>query len=720
MSSRSRIVAIYRKELIDILRDHRTMLAMVIVPVVIYPVLMLGFIRMAESEGARLRTQTFHVRVADEPTRELLRGIIDDVQAATKEEQRPQPKFSITAGSADEEVLSDEVQLVVGLDLRDNPVPAIELHPMYRLKVGIVYNEVDVRSRTAKEELAAIFERNNASTREQALLQILGTPETQDAARQRIEFILNPIAIESKSIATERQLGGWALGQVVPLVLVLMTITGAIYPAIDLTAGERERGTLETLMVAPVPVFTLIVGKFLVVASIALLAAILNVLCVGVTMHLGGLTSVMASQMSVEIPYETFPIIIFCMIPFALLFAAILVAVCSFARSSKEAQNYVMPVIIGAMVPAVSVLLPTVRLEGITLVLPVGNMVLLTRELFQQTYTWSQVFIVVLSTTLYASAAVAVAAKLFGQEAVLFADAGSYKTLIRRESFLPSVRPSAAQALLLVALLFPASFYAQSFLGQLGGGDFLWTQSVLVAVQFGGLFLVLPLVVAWYLKNQVKTTFLLALPSVFAWIGALLIGVSSWAMAREMIAWQSYVMPISPILHDASKAIEAQLVAAPLGLVLLMMAVVPAVTEEWLFRGYLLSGLASTFRKWAAIAVSGFLFGVFHFHVDRIPLTFALGMLMAYLCWQSRSLGPAILAHALHNGISVTMLCRPEWFTWMRFPDVPEEAVAPHLPVHVLIPTAACFVLGIVIFTLLPSRPARETSEAMIVREEPA
>ena len=79
--------------------------------------------------------------------------------------------------------------------------------------------------------------------------------------------------VQTLSSATEQQRGGWALGQIIPIILVLMTITGAVYPAIDLTAGERERGTLEALLAAPVPILHLIVAKFLVVASIGLLAA---------------------------------------------------------------------------------------------------------------------------------------------------------------------------------------------------------------------------------------------------------------------------------------------------------------------------------------------------------------------------------------------------------------------------------------------------------------
>src|SRR5690606_8639593 len=262
-----------------------------------------------------------------------------------------------------------------------------------------------------------------------------------DQAAPEIDRLLDPVEIKTVSTATTTQRGGWALGQVIPIILVLMTITGAIYPAIDLTAGERERGTLETLMVTPVSPVQLITGKFLVVTTIGLLTAALNVASIGATMHFSGLTRAISSEMPVEFPLSVLPIIFVALIPFACLFSAVLIAVCSFARTFKEAQNYVMPVIIVAMIPAFAVTLPSVRLTGAMLVMPVGNMVLLTRELFQQTHTWSQIVVVVLSTGLYAAAAVAVAARLFGQEAVLFADSRSYKTMLNRRFFLPADRP---------------------------------------------------------------------------------------------------------------------------------------------------------------------------------------------------------------------------------------------------------------------------------------
>lgn len=698
MSRSTRIAVIYRKELLDILRDRRTLAAMVLIPVVLYPIIMIGFVRLAESEEARLREQEFTVAVENEAAAGRIRAIIDEAHAAFDAEDRRHARFDVRVMDAAPEQLGDAVQLI--LRLRVEPPPA-------RIEIEVVYNEINVLSRAARQAFNAVLDHFQDARRREALQRALGRPETNGHPVD-VEMILNPVQISEVSAATETQRGGWALGQIVPIILVLMTITGAIYPAIDLTAGERERGTLETLMAAPVPILHLIIGKFLVVATIGLIAALLNVTCVAATMHLGGLTRALSHEMAVEIPYTVFPIILLCMVPFALLFAAVLLAVCSFARTFKEAQNYVTPVIICALIPAIGVTLPTVRLEGILIVVPVGNMVLLTRELFQQTHTWSQVAGVMISTTLYAVAAIALAARLFGREVVLFQDAGSYRTLIQRRYFRPAARPTASQALLLAAILFPLTFGVQSVLVGDATEDFIGALKRVAVVQFVGLFVLLPAAMAWYRRLDLLETFALRRPPARAWLAALLIGCSSWAVAHEVFRLQSHILPPSEALTRVFSELEAQLHAAPFWTVLVLLALVPAVCEELLFRGFLLSGVGTSLRKGSAILLVSVIFGVFHFFIERLPVTMMMGLALGYLCWQSRSVLPAIVAHAMHNG-ALPLISRSERVQdWLTVSGT-GEAVEP-LGYAVMIPAGVLFAGGLLIAATL--RPGDITEGA--------
>jgi len=678
----ARISAIYRKELIDILRDRRTLVAMIVIPVVLYPLLMLGFLRAAESEHARLKAEQFVVEVDDERAAADLKQIIRAVYDADPDPPENRAMWEVRLGQTPPGRLGDEVHLRVVLTWTPKPAP-VPAH----LTAEIAYTEVDVRSRTAMDELSDIFHRFGALRTRAALGEFLGERAASESEQDAVGLILNPVEVQTISAATEGQRGGWALGQIIPIILVLMTITGAIYPAIDLTAGERERGTLETLMAAPVPVIYLIVGKFLVVATVGLITAMLNLGSVAATMHFGGITQILTEN-AVTFPLHVLPIILLCMVPFALLFSAIMVAVCSFARTFKEAQNYVMPVIIGAMIPAFGALLPSVELSGIMMVVPVGNMVLLTRELFQQTFTWSQVAVILLSTTLYAAAAVAVAARLFGQEVVLFADAGSYKTLLQRRYFRPMPLPGASQALLVAALLFPVSFYAQSLIAGASIENFLRTMGILAMVQFVGLFVLLPLALTLYFRIDAINTFRLRRPPLRAWVAAVLIGASTWALAQEFFRLQSYVLPPSETLEKFNRLIESELADAPLWMVILFFAVVPAICEEFFFRGFVLSGLSTSLRKWPAIIATGAIFGVYHFMIERIPVTALLGIALAFLCWQARSIFPAILAHLMHNGVLMIVGNLPRVADYLGFSDA---AAGGHLPARVLLPAAILF-----------------------------
>lgn len=689
MSRIQQLRVIYLKELMDILRDRRTLMAMILIPVVLYPMLMLGFVWAAQAEQDSLRSQQYVLATSDAVTAQRLRELIRRAQEARPPSEEKHATFVVEVANIPDRELGDAFHASVKLDFPEGPQARAAA-----LGIQITYSDINVRSRTAVEELSHLLGWLREALAREAVQELLDRTTTSSPSFIDPEIILNPIQIEKKPTSTDQQRGGWALGQIIPIILVLMTITGAVYPAIDLTAGERERGTLETLMASPTSPLTLIVGKFLVVATVGLATATLNLASVGATMHFGGLTHALTAEMPVRFPVAILPVVLLCMVPFALLFSAILVAVSSFARTFKEAQNYVMPVIIGALIPSAAVTLPSVRLEGPMLVLPVGNMVLLTRELFQQTYTWGNVIIVMLSTTLYAVAAVALAARLFGQEAVLFVDVGSYKTLIRRRFMRPSSAPSMSQTLVLVALLFPVSFYAQSLLFGSSVENLLHKLKLVAVVQFIGLFGVLPLVVCGYLKIDVVNTFRLRLPPAKAWLGVILLGSSSYLISHRFLQMQSWLMPRSDAFKQYEQQVNAQLETAPLWLMVMLLSIAPAISEELLFRGFLLRGLSTSLRRWPSIVAAAVIFSVFHFMVERMPLTLLLGVVLGYVCWQTRSILPGMLMHAMHNAWPLVVSSLDERVP--RALGLAEGDPPPnHISVAVLLGAMVIFAIGV-------------------------
>lgn len=664
MSRLSRINIIWRKELKDTLRDRRTLIAMVLVPMFLYPALMIGSLHAVELQVRYLVAQEFTVGVERDDAQAWLRRVIhddrrrfeaqaeaqragepppDDQRRADAEHAARQsvrdmpPAFTITiVDDVQTAILRGDVH--VGLLLEgEAPAPGSE----HSALVIVAYDEAEIRSQIASAGLVGILERTG-----QVLL------GARLAARGLPPEFVQPLAVLEQNIAPSERLAGSVLGKIVPLIMIMLTITGAIYPAIDLTAGERERGTLETLMVAPVPPVDLIAGKFVVVTLIGLLSAALNLASFGATIYLGGLGSLFAPGQEFPFPFRALPWILLMMAPLAVLFSAVLLAVCSFARSFKEAQNYIVPVMVAALIPGVVGILPGMRLEGPIVIMPVANIVVLARDLFLNRFDYHAIALVLLSTSLYAGAAVAIAARLFGQEAVLFADSGSVRTIFDRRFFKPSLYPTAAAAMLMLVIVYTLNFYLQQAIvtsPRLSSGipylnAIALTLIVLLAVG--------PWIAARYMRVRPMTAFRLGAPPPQAWLAALCLGASTWILVSGWWHFQQQWMPMDPAMMRALERQTAWFATVPPLLLVFFLGVVPALTEELFFRGYVLSGLRTALGKWSALLVVSLVFGLFHYSTFRLAITAGLGLLLGLLVVQYRSIWPAMLAHLMHNVIA--------------------------------------------------------------------
>ncbi len=704
MSARHRIHTIYGKELVDIMRDRRTLIAMILVPIVLYPLLMLGSIQAVTYQTDAMAQEEISIGVINDDHRRMLQEFIGRDRILSEELQDASP--SPEKASAPPRPLSDAKIWV--FDSRAELEAAIQER---RVNVGVVFGgsslvypedysaTLDVDLLADTEEVRSDF----AAARVRDMIVRVSQRLLQERLRQQRlpETFLKPFDVATTNLSAPPSI----LGQILPLILVLMTITGAIYPAIDLTAGERERGTLESLMVCPVPIIDLVVGKFLVVTTVAIMGATLNLASVTATVYFGGFDKVIA-QTGGSLPLTQMLFILLSLIPFAVLMSAIMMAVCSYARTFKEAQNYVTPVIMAVLIPGGIAALPATQLSGIMLVMPVGNMVLLSREfLLGATVPLGSIAMVLLSTTLYAAAAVAVAAGIFGRESVVFSDAGSLKGVFNRVLIKPSRLPSVSMSLLVIALLFPAWFYVQSALSPSvdeDTGDLFTDTARLMPL----LFVFLPAAVVMYWRVDLRDAFALRLPSARYCLAAVIIGLTAWIPAEELNVCQAKLIGAPEAILKNFAMMQASVGDMPLGTAILVLAIVPAICEELLFRGLLLSGLSSASRKWTAIITSAAMFGVFHFILFRFPVTAGLGVLLALLCWNSRSILPAIIAHLLHNSIGVYTALHPDWRRSIGIPESDETWT--HLPMPVIVVGCTIFLAGIAL-AILPTRNTADT-----------
>jgi sodium transport system permease protein len=252
------------------------------------------------------------------------------------------------------------------------------------------------------------------------------TVEANLHARQLPESMIRPFEIRQQNVAPAEKVGGAVLGGIVPYFVILLCLTGAMYPAMDLTAGEKERGTMETILCSPISRTHLVLGKFLMVLTASIATAILSLASmavsfgVGKQLMLGVAHGAADSAMQVTISAKAIASIFFVVLPLAVFFSAALLAISLFAKSFKEAQSYLSPLMIVVVLPAVAALLPGVDLNTALALVPVLNTSLVSKEIITGTYHWKYIALIFLSSSVYAAIALTIAVKLFQREGVLF------------------------------------------------------------------------------------------------------------------------------------------------------------------------------------------------------------------------------------------------------------------------------------------------------------
>jgi sodium transport system permease protein len=244
-------------------------------------------------------------------------------------------------------------------------------------------------------------------------------------ARQLPARLAAPFSIEQKNVAPPEKVGGALIGGLVPYFVILLCLTGAMYPAIDLTAGEKERGTIETILCSPVSRVHLVLGKFFMVLTASLFTGLLAILSMGMTFAAGkkileSLEPVNDWGLSLAIGAKAVIWVFLMIVPLAVLLSAALLAIALFAKSYKEAQSYLSPLTVFVILPAVVSVLPGVELNAALALIPVLNTSLISKEIVAGTYHWNYIALIFASSCVYAAAALAVAIRLFQREDVLF------------------------------------------------------------------------------------------------------------------------------------------------------------------------------------------------------------------------------------------------------------------------------------------------------------
>ena len=353
------IVSIFKKELIDVLRDRRTLMFMVVIPILITPLLVIGSIKFQEYQNKKSEEKILKIAYINESEDSLTKQLLSDQKGVKIIEGVP-------IDSIESYIKSDSLQ--GGLYLGKGFLKKIKTNSSGDVK--IYYKSSDLMSKSKK--------------RMQAALDIYKEKIIAERLKQlNVDGqILEPITITDIDMATAKETLGKAIGGFIPYVLVMFIFLGAMYPAIDLGAGEKERGSLETLLSSPATKFEITMGKLLVVSLTGIVSGLVSVLGISSSLFFTDKIPMQIQETILELinPFMIFSIIIL-MIPIAIFFASMLLSISFYARSFKEAQSLMGPLNMVIIVPLFLSLGPGMEMDHATALMPLINVGLLTKEI---------------------------------------------------------------------------------------------------------------------------------------------------------------------------------------------------------------------------------------------------------------------------------------------------------------------------------------------------
>jgi sodium transport system permease protein len=718
---------VFLREVRDQLRDRRTLFMIFVLPILLYPLLGMSLFQVAQF----VREQSTRVLVIgahglpDSPA--LLAGKEFDGQwfsdpaksyllqlefASTEPERRdvqdeevPQYAREVLDAGQYEAVLYFPPDFAARLQQFRGALEEIARTgsaPTERLEIPspqIFHSAAKDKSRLTYERVWLVLSR----WREEIGRQNLASTHLPERAAE-------PFALDVHDVSDVQTRDALMWSKLFPALLLFWALTGAFYPAIDLCAGEKERGTLETLLSSPAERQDIVWGKLLTVMLFSATTVVFNVLSMGVT----GVLLLEQIPTIGPPPLSALLWVGLALVPVSAMFGALCLALAAFARSSKEGQYYLMPLVLVTTPLVVLPLSPSVELNLGNSLLPVTGIVLLLRTLIEGDTLRALPYVlpVVAVTGICCLLAIRWAVDQFNTESVLFREGERWglrlwlRHLFRDREETPNVAGAVSCGVLILIVHFFMSFampvptdFAQ-FIRLV-----LTTQLVVIATP--------ALLMTVMLTRRPDKTLLLHWPALATVPAAICLAVALHPAATALRHVVMALYPVSPDVAESLSRLSAFFEQTEhRWLLLATIALVPAICEELAFRGFILSGARHTGSKWRAIFLASFFFGLAHPIFQQSVITCLIGVVLGYIAVQTGSLLPGICFHATHNALALM----PTWIGPEQMAKYPilDWMYAEHSQETYLYSTpvvAAGLFLALVLLYWLHRLPYRRTPE---------
>ncbi|MDE6844631.1 MAG: ABC transporter permease [Lachnospiraceae bacterium] len=647
------IRTLVKKEMLDVFRDKKTVLMMLVVPIVLYPLIFIGAMQLMAFISSSMEDENYRIAVEADDEGAFIHKLSEFQQ---EEDETEEGGLSTEAAAKQDGVETSEQSYkitVIDADSISDYETAlneeeIDAYVLGQIQDGKMQYEVYYLSSVTNSSYAANLVMDVFDELKEDMTRQLITDEGMD-----VRAILEPIHYEKQDTASSEQSLGSIMGSILPFMLIVSLLMGTMYPAIDTTAGERERGTLETILTLPVTNRQLIISKFITVAVIGMVSALLNILSMGaIALYMYKIADLQTDVASFDLA-KFIPAILVCILAvfaFSLFISAVTMCVTSFAKSYKEANNYITPLMLVVMFVGYAGFIPNLELTQTMSMIPVANICLLIKNMMAFKVDYGAIAVVLLSNVAYAVIAILFLSKIYDSEAILFSDTKAGLQLFeKRSNMKKGGLPTVSDVWFVVAVTMLLMLYVGSLLQvRFGLAGVFGTQMIILFV---------PLFLVVYTKRDFRQTYGFAKAKLTDYLGGGLIAVGMFLLNIVIATGLMEIFPesaanvettFSGILGDNAMA------------ALFVIAVTPAICEEMLFRGVILNSLKAKYRIFSAVAITAALFGIYHMSLVKFIPTGLLGLVFCIAAWRTGSIYPAMVMHFINNAVSVAITYYPE------------------------------------------------------------
>lgn len=626
-----------RYELLQILRDKRTLLIAGVAPLVLFPLLILLSRWAHEREEGVLESARYEYAVTG-PAADAARRIVRDALVLPSDSGETAYDFVEKAVAEPDSLLR-----AGGLHLVVRALPP-DAYRAWRDSVGSEGREGD-DARPSVPVLVLAYRSSSelsrsAQTRMADRLRTLRMEERAEAFRAR-GFSVSPedlARVESVNLASAEEEGGAMLALVLTPLLVMLMIGGGTVVAADAISGERERGTLETLLTTAATRREIVWAKLLSIMAVGVAVTAVNTLNLLAYLVAGVIE--LPPGFAVAIPTATVGLLFLIYLPVAMLVAGVLLLLSGYAGSYKEYQLFALPLTLLFLVPSAAAALPGIELRSAVAAVPLAGVSVAVREVLVGTYDWAFLTLAFISTSAAAGWTARLTTGYLSTERLISSAGLDAADLEGGPALFPRHVLRWFGGLWVALLLI--SFWAGTELGIRGH----------VAVNLLGLFLGGSLIMLWRYRLPVKEALALRAPHPAAWL-AVLVGVPSAHLTEVGVARLADL--VFPVPEELLEAFGQFLLpeGLPLWQILLFLCVLPGICEEIAFRGVLLYGLRRKLRPVGLALAVGAIFGLFHVDLFRIVPTAYLGVVLTASVLLTGSIFPAMVWHALNNALAL-------------------------------------------------------------------